>query len=141
MSNIFPREVAEAIRKNTDKLVDTIGQECNLFRVTQTATDGLGDHFIEDIVGPIPTKVLIHWSPEVRRLKELGLYTEEPHSSIPILAYFKFEDDPKQGDYVELEYEYSVGDIKTNKFDVVDRKLRGQGAEARSVWVLAPKRS
>ena len=139
--SIYPSEVAAILRANFDKLVGIIGQECSLFKATVTPKDILGEALTYEYSSAIPTSVLIRWSPEVRRLKELGLYTDDPHSVLPILAYFKFEDDPVIDDYIELEFEYSIGDIKTNKFEIVDRKLRGHGAEARSIWVIAPKRS
>lgn len=141
MNNIFPPEVAAVFRANFDTLVEKIGQECKLYKTVSTAKDILGDAVTTEDDSAIHTHVLVQWSPEMRRLKELGLYVDAPNSSVPILAYFKFDDDPQIDDYVELEFEYSIGDVKTNKFEVVDRKLRGHGAEARSIWVIAPKRS
>ena len=72
-------------------------------------------------------------------LKDLGLYTEEK-APLPVLAYFKFDDDPNQFDYVELLYEYTVNRVKTNKFEVVDRKILGHGEETVTVWQIAPLR-
>ena len=72
-------------------------------------------------------------------LKELGLYTEEK-APILIISYFKFADDPNQNDYIELDYEYTVQRIKTNKFEVTDRKILGHGEETITIWLLSPIR-
>lgn len=138
MSKLFPKELADVLRVNTDSLVELNGQHCRLHKVEGVSyTDTLRDKAIITFKDPIDTYVLIHWSPEVRRLKALGLFVE---GELPILAYFKFEDDPNAKDYIELDYHYSIGDMKTNKFEITDRKLRGHDAEARAVWVLAPRR-
>lgn len=140
MSKIFPSEVAEALRGNTDKMIEITGQTCRLKRLSSQTVDKLGDIQTNVYSEPVATYVQIHWSPEIRLLKALGLFVEDGRV-LPILAYFKFSDDPKVGDLVEFDYEYSVGSIKTNKFQVVDRRVRGHDAEARAVWVIAPLRS
>jgi hypothetical protein len=87
---------------------------------------------------PIPTYVRIEWSPEIRLLKSLGLYSEDTK---PILAYFKFADDPVVDEYIELDVEYHVeSNVKTNKFKIVDRKFIGYGVEQKAVWIIAPMR-
>lgn len=139
-SKIVPSVVAEIGRRNIDTLVEYMGDPCNLYKVVSvTNDDALADK--QTIVYsdmPIRTKVRILWSPEVKLLKMLGLFTEDTK---PILAYFKFEDDPVQDEYIELDIEYHVdGTIKTNKFKIVDRKFIGYGVEQKAVWVIAPMR-
>lgn len=139
MSKIVPIEVVEARRQNTDTLVEYAGLDCVLHKVDVLTKDNLGDGKTFTWQDPIDTQVQIVWSPEVRLLKALGLYTEEK-APLPILAYFKFEDDPNVNDWFELQYEFTVGRIKTNKFEVVDRKILGHGAETVTVWQIAPLR-
>lgn len=138
----FPSIVGQIGRQNIDTIVGYMGTECWLYKiVTRVARDSLRSTFNTTFDTPIRTKVAIEWNPEVRRLQSLGLYTDEgPGDVKPILAYFKFEDDPKQNDYIELDVEYSVGDILTNRFEVVDRKFHGKALEQHAVWVLAPIR-
>ena len=139
MSKIVPIEVVKARRENTDTLVEYIGLDCQLFKVDTVTKDKLGDGKTFTWHDPIATQVQIIWSPEIRMLKSLGLYTEEK-APLPVLAYFKFADDPNQFDYIELPYEYTVNRIKTSKFEVADRKILGHGAETVTVWLLAPLR-
>lgn len=139
MSKIVPIEVVEARRQNTDVLVGYVGLDCVLHKVATLTRDKLGDGKVYTWQAPVQTQVQVVWSPEIRMLKALGLYTEEK-ASLPILAYFKFEDDPNVDDYFELQYEFTVGRVKTNKFEVVDRKILGHGAETVTVWQIAPIR-
>jgi len=139
MSKIVPIEVVEARRKNADTLVGYAGLDCVLHKVNTVTRDRLGDAKTFTWQDPIETQVQIIWSPEIRLLKALGMYTEEK-APLPILAYFKFEDDPNVYDYIELPYEFTVERVKTNKFEVVDRKILGHGAETVTVWQIAPIR-
>lgn len=139
MSKIVPSEVAGIRRDNTDVLVEYEGLDCVLHKVNTLQRDKLGDGKTFTWQDPIETQVHIIWSPEIRMLKALGMYTEEK-APLPIIAYFKFEDDPNVEDYFELEYEYTVGRVKTNKFEVVDRKILGHGEETITVWQIAPLR-
>ena len=139
----FPSTVAEIGRYNIDQLVKYMGTTCYLYKIeSRVAKDGLESTFITTFPDvPITTKVVIDWNPEIRLLKALGLYMDDGEGdSKPILAYFKFEDDPKQNDYITLDIEYEVGEIHTNKFEVIDRKFHGYGIQQRAVWVLAPLR-
>jgi hypothetical protein len=126
------------MRGNTDTLIECIGQDVTLYKVATTALDTLGDKKTFTYADPIETQCKIHWTPEIRRLKELGLYAEG--ESLPILCYFKFEDDVHVNDYILLPFEYQTADIITNTFTVADRKLIGQDAEARAVYIIAPRR-
>lgn len=139
MSKIIPSVVADIRRQNADTLVGYAGLDCVLHKVATVVKDKLGDGRTFTWQDPIDTQVQIIWSPEIRLVKALGLYTEEK-APLPILAYFKFEDDPNVWDYIELEYEYTVQRIKTNKFEVVDRKILGHGEETVTVWQIAPIR-
>lgn len=139
MSKIVPDSVVDARRDNADTLVEYAGIDCQLFKVATITKDKLGDAKTFTWHDPIATQVQIVWSPEIRLLKDLGLYTEEK-APLPILAYFKFVDDPNINDYIELPYEYTVDRVKTNKFEVVDRKILGHGNETVTVWIVAPIR-
>ena len=139
MSKIVPSSVVDARRANTDTLVGYAGLDCTLHKVETMQKDKLGDGKTFTWQAPISTQVQIIWSPEIRLLKDLGLYTEEK-APLPIVAYFKFADDPNVYDYIELEYEYTVQRVKTNKFEVVDRKILGHGEETVTVWQIAPIR-
>ena len=139
MSKIVPQSVVDARRANTDTLVEYAGLDCRLFKVNTVAKDKLGDGKTFTWKDPIATQVQIIWSPEIRLLRDLGLYTEEK-APLPVLAYFKFEDDPNVYDYIELDYAFTVARIKTNKFEVADRLILGHGAETVTIWQIAPMR-
>jgi len=139
MSKIVPSSVVQVRRDNTDVLVSYAGLNCQLIKVDTVTKDKLGDGKTYTWHDPVATQVQIIWSPEIRMLKDLGLYTEEK-APLPVLAYFKFDDDPNIDDYIELEYEYTVARVKTNKFEVVDRKILGHGEETVTVWQIAPLR-
>lgn len=139
MSKIIPASVAEVRRRNSDRAVEYAGLECALFKVASENRDKLGDGGTVTYDDEVSTYVQIVWTPEIRLLKSLGLYTEEK-APLPILAFFKYEDDVNRGDYFELEYDYAVGDTKTNRFQVTDRRVMGHGEETVDVWQLAPMR-
>lgn len=139
MSKIVPQSVVDARRENTDTLVEYAGLDCRLFKVDTITRDKLGDGKAFTWQDPVATHVQIVWSPEIRLLKALGLYTEEK-APLPVLAYFRFEDDPNVFDYIELDYEFTVARVRTNKFEVVDRKILGHGSETVTVWQIAPIR-
>lgn len=140
MSKIVPNSVVQVRRDNTDTLVEYSGVDCRLFKVDTKQKDKLGDGKTFTWHDPIATQVQIIWSPEIRMLKALGMYTEEK-APLPILAYFKFADDPMIEDYIEIDYVYaSTNGYKTNKFEVVDRKILGHGDETVTVWQIAPIR-
>lgn len=138
-SKIIPWSVVEARRANTDTLVEYAGLACRLFKVDTLTRDKLGDGKTFTWQDPVDTHVQIIWSPEIRMLQELGLYTEE-RAPLPIIAYFRFADDPSIHDYIELDYEYTVRRVRTNKFEVADRRILGHGNETVTVWLLAPIR-
>jgi len=134
----FPSSVAAVGRQNIDSLIQYTGNSCWFYKVaTRVATDPLGTVFNTTYAPPIQTKVVIVWKPEIRLLMALGLYTED---QLPILAYFQFANDANQFDYIELDVEYAVGDILTNKFEITDKKFHGYAIEQRAVWVIAPRR-
>jgi len=140
MSKLIPSVVAETRRKNTDTVIGYMGLDCELYKQESSTPDVLRRESSIVFAAPVSTQVQIIWSPNIRMLKSLGMYTEEK-APLPIVAYFKFEDDVNRGDYIELDYEYAVGDVKTNKFEVVDRRVLGHGAEVVDVWQIAPKRA
>lgn len=134
----FPSVVADLTRQNLDTIVGYMGAECWLYKVqTKTPKDSLGTVFDITYYPPVQTKVVIDWKPNINKLKALGLYKED---QLPILAFFKFADNPDQCDYIELDVEYDTGDFITNKFEVVNRHFRGYAVEQIATWVIAPRR-
>ncbi len=140
MSKIIPTSVATTRRANTDTLVEYMGQNCTLYKIATETTDKLRDKATVTYDAGVETQVLIHWSPEIRLLKSLGLYSEEK-APLPVLSYFRHSDDPMPGDLFTLAYAYAVGSTKTNRFEIIDRKILGQDTEVIAVWVIAPARS
>ncbi len=139
MSKLVPTEVAEVRRLNTDVLVGYMGLDCWLYKITSTTLDKLRSDPTFVFAAPIRTQVQIIWTPDIRMLKSLGLYTEEK-APLPILSYWKFADDPSKYELFELDYEFAVGDTKTNRFQIVDRRILGHGIETITVWLVAPAR-
>jgi hypothetical protein len=139
LSKVIPSSVAEVRRGNSDVLVEYAGLDCVLYKVTDRSKDYLGDGGTRTYDDGTETYVQIVWTPEIRLLKSLGMYTEEK-APLPILAYFKYADDPQPHDYIELEYDYAAGGAKTNRFEVADRRVMGHGEETVDVWLLAPLR-
>jgi hypothetical protein len=134
----FPSTVAEIGRANLDSIITYMGAECWLYKVeTKTPRDSLGSAFDFTYDPPVRTRVVIDWKPDINRLKALGLYKED---QLPILAFFKFVDNPAQDDYIELDVEYDTGDFITNKFEIVNRMFRGYTVEQIATWVIAPRR-
>ena len=77
MSRIIPSAVAGVRRRNADKAVRYAGLDCVLHKVATRTGDKLDDDPTIEYADPIDTQVQVVWTPNIRMLKSLGLYTEE----------------------------------------------------------------
>jgi len=88
MSNMIPDETVEALRKMGDVSVDNYGIDCDLYIISNPVavdaldiyakpTDATFEHYT--------TKVWIEWTPNIYRLRALGMHVED---ELPILARF-----------------------------------------------------
>ena len=141
--NQFPHELVVATRSTLAMIVEQVGLPCQLYLpVDLTVVD-------DDIYKELPaieyedaieTKVYIDWTPSIKKVIDLGIYTED---SLPILAYFKAEDNVVRGSWFDISVLYTTPrSIQTSEFDVVDQRVIGTHAREEVIqhFVVAPKR-
>jgi len=137
-------QLIETFRKQVDTMVDVYGFYCDLFIIKNYEQQEKLDIYDEKpevkYENPIKTKVFIEWKPDIKRLRRLGIYTEEV---IPLVAWFKFTSIPelKRGSYIRIEYNYIKGEWGTDEFELVDSFVQNSyNAVIVQGWSLAPRR-
>jgi hypothetical protein len=151
MSQMIPQVVVDTFRQFNDFAVSIYGIDCTL-HIPNNFDDVLqkdiyaepSDYSYDDYT----TQVVIEWSPNVSRLKSLGMYSE---GDLPIIAYFpnKIADldgipqdvDIIKGSYLNISMGYIPDKFKTDAFDIVDVVLpRKQDAIMFQMYKIAPRR-
>jgi len=88
MSDMLPQRSINALRKQNDISVDLYGIDCDLYIPNNLsdmdAYDVYDDHADYEYDHYI-TKVWVEWSPNMYRLRAMGLYSE---GDLPVLARF-----------------------------------------------------
>lgn len=151
MSQMVPQAVVNAFRQHNDFAVSIYGIDCMLHIPTnfdavmqKDAYAEPGDYDYADYT----TKVIIEWSPNVSRLKALGMYSED---DLPIIAYFenKIPDsngvlqdvDILKGSYFEISMEYIPDSFDADSFEVIDVMIpRKHDAIIYQMYKIAPRR-
>ena len=142
--NQFPHEIVVATRSTLAMIVEQVGLPCQLYLprdLTVVDADIYKELPTIEYEPPKETKVYIDWTPSIKKVIDLGIYTED---SLPILAYFKAEDDVVRGSWFSISVLYTTPrDIQTSEFDVVDQKVIGThaGEEVIQHFVIAPRRT
>lgn len=107
---MIPRASIDVLRDFVDVSLSAYGIDCTLYIPTDTsygeaekldvfATPGDYDFL------SYSTKVFIEWTPNIWRLKKLGLFTE---GQVPILAYFPNKVTALEGSEVGTEVEVDI---------------------------------
>ena len=152
MSNRAMRKLAIHLADMRSKFIkhdNIVTTRCKIYKrskATQSDTDVPGgvfgyDNYVAD-TGDVAefkvVKMVIHWTPEARRLAQLGFFVGD---DLPILAYADPKDEIDMEDIIEPET-YIDGGVKMvlRKLKVVDRKLFGKGTEVRRALLLSPLR-
>ena len=141
--NQFPHEIVIATRSTLAMIVEQVGLPCQLYLpkdLTVVDSDIYKELPTIEYEPAIETKVYIDWTPSIKKVIDLGIYTED---SLPILAYFKAGDNVVRGSWFEISVLYNNPlNIQTSSFDIVDQRVIGVhgGEEVLQHFVIAPRR-
>jgi hypothetical protein len=158
MSRMIPRESIDVLREYVDISLTSYGIDCTLYIPTNTS------YAVAEKLDVFATpsdysflsysaKVFIQWTPNIWRLKKLGLFTE---GQVPILAYFpnkvialegseagsEVEVDIVKTSYIKILPEYIPEDQKgVEEFEVVNVGTPNmQDAVITKLYSLVPRR-
>ena len=144
--SLLPQEVIEVYRDTIDRVIEIYGFDVELYipKVeTVQQQEGLDvymekpdvkDHTEE----PIKTQVFIEWKPEMKRLRRLGIFTEE---ELPIIAWFKSIAELTRNSYIKVPINYQKGEWGTDEFELIDCVVKNTyNAIVVQCWSLAPRR-
>ena len=154
MSNMIPDETVEALRKMGDVSVNNNGIDCDLYIISNAAAVASLDIYAKPTDATFvhyTTKVWIEWTPNIYRLRALGMHVED---ELPILARFgrlarndEGSNSPVniiKGSYIKIEMQYIPETFSYDgieEFDIVDIMLGHiHDAVTNKQWIIAPRR-
>lgn len=162
MSKMIPQESIDALRTFNDVSVENFGIDCDLYIPKTTELNQIETYDIYGETGDVSdvdasytynhysTKIWIEWSPNARRLRKFGIFTED---EIPILARFKESVTNDEGDavnvdiglksYVKVAFQFVPGNYSdTDEFEIVDILLGAMhDAMVSKIYRLTPRRA
>lgn len=142
--SILPIETINAYRKNLDMIIEIYGIACDIFIPKNTEVREKLDIYNESpdlkFEDPIPTKIWIEWNPTMKRLRNLGVFTDD--ENLPIIAFVRADHMIKRNAYFKLNLNYDVGENQAEEFEFVDRLVRkAYDATIIEAWKIAPRRA
>jgi len=153
MSKMIPRETIDVLRQFGDVTVNLYGITATIYVPTNYTTVEKYQVYAEptDFTYDVYTgNVWIEWSPNAKRLRSLGIYTED---ELPILSRFsrfytnslgaKQEVNIVRNTYIEVPIEFVPDKYShTDRFEVVDTLIgKVHDAVTNKLFQLAPKRT
>jgi len=145
-SNILPIETIEVYRSIVDNMIDIYGFEVALYlpkRFTVDQQESLdiyaekpddSGHYLE----PRSVDVFIEWKPDMKRLRRLGIFTED---TLPIVAWFKNKPELTRKAYIRVPINYQSGEWGTDEFELIDCLIKNTyNAVVVQCWNIAPRR-
>ena len=132
--------ITAAHRAVHDQTVMVYGTDVKIRRLLETPVKNVyGEENPNRVYGqPESTKAVVRFPEQSPALGHKSLFIEE---FLPVEAEFKYEDDVKIGDQIEVDYLFPSGRRQRIFMDVVDTKTNSARSEAAGiVWVLAPVR-
>ena len=146
---MIPLALVQSIQTANDVSLTAYGIDVELHLLTNANAIDFLDSYLDILRDGqftiINTKTWIEWSPNVYKLKKLGLFNE---SDLPILAYFKSNLDIPMHSYIKIPITYAPQDRQqTDSFEIVNRVM-GDGSggkfsdiEVISCYSIAPLRN
>jgi len=146
--SLLPLEAIAVYRKTFAEMIEVYGFEVELFipKPEVIAQQESLDVYAEkpDIKGDekfqpgIIIKTFVEWKPDTKRLRRLGIYTED---NLPIVAWFKHSDGVVRNSYIKIPINYQKGEWGTDEFELVDCLIRNVlNAVVIQAWSIAPRR-
>lgn len=152
MSKIIPRETIDVLRNFVDVSLDVFGFDCDLYvpnnldtleslDVYSTPSDVEWDHYT--------ALVFIEWSPNIHKLKNLGIFIED---ELPLIVYLPNQCTDDDGNevtvdilkqsYIKIPLEYVPSNYrKYTEFELVDQIIHKiHDAVLVKRWFAVPRR-
>jgi hypothetical protein len=142
ISTQIPPELVAAYRNQISVAVTVWGIDCTLYIKDNSVETGLKDAYAspddDTFLTAVETRVSIEWSPNIFKLKQLGIFNEK---DIPSLGYFLTEYELTIGSYIRTPITYSSCGISTDEFVISDLIMRAfHDEECLTVTKLTPRR-
>lgn len=140
--SLLPIETINAYRKNVDTLIEMYGMDCVLHVAKNVEQRDRSQIYAEQpglqYHDPIDTKVWIVWNPNMKWLRNMGIFTEE---ELPIVGFARSDHQITRLSYVKINMGYAIGDNQTEEFEFVDHVVKkAYDAVVVAAWKLAPRR-
>ena len=153
MSRMIPQETADILRHFTDVSVRIYGIGCTIY-IPQNY-DSLDMNTIytthaEYTYVQYETEVFLEWSPDQRRLRTFGIFTEK---DVPIIGWFankfyqegasepEFDVNILKGSYFTVPLQFIPREADAEEFEIVDIAIRGIHEKvALKTYMIAPRR-
>lgn len=145
--SLLPIEVVNVYRNTMDVVVETYGFECSLYipKVNIIQQREALDVYSEkpDLENmafeePIRTNVFVEWKADNKRLRRLGIITED---NVPLIGWFKWMPTLTRNSYIRMDMNYIQGEWGTDEFELVDEVVQNMYNAVIIVgWKLAPRR-
>lgn len=133
MSNLIPSNTVISLRNAVDKILNYYGIDCTLYipkNISYNEAEKLDIYLADSDLqyDAYETKVFLDFSPDIRKLRKLGLFTE---NTIPIVAKFgryatpigqtqPIEVDIPRKSWFVISTEHLSGQNDITEFEVVD---------------------
>jgi hypothetical protein len=139
---MIPRETIDVLRSFNDVSVGLFGINCELrIPINLDAVEKKDVYSVpQDLTYDVhQTEVFIEWQPDMKRLRKIGVYTED---HIPIVAWFKNELPVIVQSYIKVPIEYIPSQfVDVDEFEIVDVLVRGShDAIILKSFEIAPRR-
>ena len=147
MSCLLSPQAINTIRGLVDMTIDHLGFDCDLYipkpqviPQRETLDVYMEKPALEDekFEAPIKTRTFIEWKPDTKRLRNLGIFTEE---NLPILAWFKGLTNLTRNAWIRIELGKDATTFSTDEFELVDCVVKHMyNAVVVQAWLIAPRR-
>ena len=152
MSKIIPRRTIDALRVFRDVSLDNYGIDCDIYIPNNVGTVEDYDIYAKPAdyeYTHYTGTVWIEWSPNIHRLRNIGIFTED---QLPILARMPRKAtaddavirniDVIRRSYIKIDMEFIPDSVeKAEEFEVVDILLgQAHDAAVNPMHIIAPRR-
>jgi len=141
MAKLVPQATVDALRSFNNISVDNYGITCQLFIPNNTTQNEPTDVYkvpSDTNFFVTKTKVYVEWTPNMYRLRKLGVFAE---GEIPIICWFKNEPEIALGSYIKLDTQYVPAQYDRDEFEITDIIIRGiYDAIVLKAYKLVPRR-
>ena len=139
---MLPIQIANALRNSNNVALQTYGIQVTLWLSTNdTAVENLDDYQTpaDYTYNAIPTRCWIEWSPNIYRLRKLGLFNEK---DLPGLVHFDNRIEITRYSYIEVPITFlPINQKDTQQYEIIDQAIPNLAdIDIKRVYKIAPRR-